>query len=642
MGAPVACGQAFLFVPGADGGPDAPTGLDGAVTPDQTAEGGTSDGPSPGVDGSDGSDGPIDSPPEAPPAGHVVYVSTSGSDLNDGTDPTKPKKTIAAALKRVATIATPAEVHVCTGTYTETALSLALPIGLRGAYDCTTWTQTATYGYPTFDRTNLTIIQNGAPNVQPATLLVSDGATSSAVVDGFEILGAATANNPTVGLATYGATAVSITNDTITGGGGVGTGTAPGSVGLDVDSGSPAISDCVVSGGSGTGSTGSIGMAINGTAPSVHDCRVSGGTGTAVASSNSAGQASVGVFIATSLVGPNSLSSMSIEGSDSSAVVVGSTIGVAIGVPGGVSAGGLTVDIENSAIGGGAGSGTSTLSIGIAINAPGSAVRVLSDRIYGGSRSATASQTIGIFAYASGNLTVYNSEIHGGDVPVSATATAYGVQLLSATSPTFIDDTIYAGPALGYGIYVGANVAGVSMTDDLFTGGGVADTLPAISVAACTGQLTTLDHSAFVSLPILYGCGSPATTATSISQLSMELTAMLTPEDIEIGSATGCAAGACVPDPSCPGPQQTCMPTIFGASWTSDDGVRGLEDGAPVVAGDAGAMFQGWTLAPNVSCALARGGTPAGNLTTDIFGQTRSTTTPTIGAFELTQPTCTQ
>lgn len=626
MTVPLACSDPFIFIGAGDGGGgDGPNGLDGSSA-DQTTDGNPGDGPGPGADGSDG---PIDSPPEAPPAGHVVYVSTTGSDSNDGTVSTLPMKTIASALKRVATIALPAEVHVCTGVYAETSLTLALPIGLRGAYSCTTWTQTATYGYPTFDKTDLTVIANAAPGpgALGTTLLVTGGATTGALVDGFTIAGATTSTSPTVGVETTGATAVSVQNDAIGGGGGTASAGATGSIGVLVSGGSPVITGCAISGGSGTGSYGSVGMSIGGTgSPNVYNDTVIGGTGV-MATGVTTGLAAVGIEVTTSLIQPNALNQLLVDGADPTATAVsGSTVGILVSAPGGSTASGLAVDILGSVVIGGIGSAPGTYSAAIDIDNPDGTVRIVGDRIVGGQRTSAPSQTIGIYGVSAGKLTVENSEIHAGEVLAGATSLAYGARIEAATSPYFVDDTIYAGPANGYALFFDTNATGVTITDDLLVGNGTADAEPAISASACTGQLTTADHTAFVGFPTLYACAAGTTSATTISQLGMELTAMLTTDDVAIGSSTGCDGGPCTA-------------SLFGASWSSDDGITGLLKGAPTGT-DAAAMFQGWTLAPDAPCSLARGGTPYGGITTDLFGQTRSTTQPTMGAYEYTSTNC--
>ena len=232
---------------------------------------------------------------------------------------------------------------------------------------------------------------------------------------------------------------------------------------------------------------------------------------------------------------------------------------------------------------------------------------------------------------AAGAVNVNNCEIHAG----TTTGIAVGVNLSSGTSSTIYDDTIYASGGGGGAVAVQTGVSGVSITDDLFLGSNGATQI-AISVAGCTGsQLTALDYTAFVNFGTLYQCGS--STALTVPSMASDLASTPTAGDIEIGSVGACAnaAAGCTPDTSCPAASTTCIPSILGASWTStDDGVGGLFGGAP------GSTFKGWTLPSGSLCVLARGGTPIAGITGDVFGQTRSTLKPTIGAYEYTVAAC--
>jgi hypothetical protein len=90
----------------------------------------------------------------------------------------------------------------------------------------------------------------------------------------------------------------------------------------------------------------------------------------------------------------------------------------------------------------------------------------------------------------------------------------------------------------------------------------------------------------------------------------------------------------CVPTTACPGAAISCLPALFGASWTTtDDGYTGLFVSKTAV--DGGLPLAGWTLATGTSCLLAHGGVPISGITTDAFGATRGPT-PTIGAAEYT------
>jgi hypothetical protein len=147
----------------------------------------------------------------------------------------------------------------------------------------------------------------------------------------------------------------------------------------------------------------------------------------------------------------------------------------------------------------------------------------------------------------------------------------------------------------------------------------------------------TFDHDAFANFDAaLYQCGSGATVqaATSITQLALLFPSAASDRIVE--DPTRCTVATdtsyCVSDPSCPGTPATCMPSIFGSSWsTSDDGVAGL---FPSSSGDAGTVAGGWTLRSPSPWAVAQGGTPVTGITTDAFGSPRSASTPTVGAAE--------
>ena len=608
----MACGQAFSTSSSSDAGPDATGGSDGS--PGDQASPDSSDGPGPG---------------------HIVYVSTAGSDSNDGTLASAPKKTIAQALQRAQSIS-PVEVHVCAGVYSESGLTLAQSIPLLGGYNCTTWMRTMTYGYPTFDKANVSTIDNANAGAQAATLVIADGVTGAGRVDGFAIAGASSFAGTTFGVQTMGSAAPLLSNDTVTGGGGTGTGSNPGSVAVLISSGSPEVADCVISGGGGTGSVGSAGMSIATTGtPNVHDDIITGGTGTTMVQTNSL--AAVAITVGSSVTGADALRNLTLIGADPGFTAGGSTVGIL------VAGTGVSVDVQSCYIDGGSGNGASTLSAGVELATSGGTVRLLADRIYGGARGGATSSTLGVLGISSGALDVENCEIHAGSLTAASVGAelSAGVSITAATSPTFVEDTIYSGAGTGIGVSIASGVTGVVVQDVLFAGGAPHTDSVAIGTASCSGQLAKLDHSAFVNFDSVYGCGSNLSTLTTSFSTIGTLTGVSTTGDFLIPSPFGGCDADCIADGQCPGAPGTCLPTVFGPSWTSDDGVTGLYQGAPTGT-DAAATFAGWTLAPDTFCALVHGGTPVSGVTTDLFGQTRSTTTPTIGAFEDTMTGCTQ
>jgi hypothetical protein len=578
---------------------------------------------------------PNDTPPEAP-IGNIVYVSPAGDDANDGTDRTKPKKTIASGLTRAKSISTGPEVHVCEGTYSETSLSVSQTLNLRGSYDCTSWQQTSTYGFPTFDKVNLSVIENANPSLQAATLLVTGAVAPSAVVDGFAIVGASSFAGTTYGVEVTGAASPVLANDTIAGGAGTGASGKPGSVGVSIEGGSPEVRSSQIAGGGGTGSPGSIAIDIASTgAPYVHDLVASGGTGTPVLVSD---PAAIGIRVATPMYQANALANLLVAGSDPMATG-GSTVGIrVVGT-------GLAVDILSSAIDGGTGTGGNTTSVGVDVTDASGSVRLSGNRIYGGTRGGGGA-AYGVFASGAGSLEVQNSEIHAG----TTSGSAIGIDVVAAGASQLVFSTIYAGASGGSAIAIESGVKGVVVEDDLLLGANSA-TVAAVTLRGCSGgQLGALDHTAFVNFNVLYACDT--TTAVSIPQMASMLPGVQTTGDIEIASGAACTtASSCVSDPSCPGGSGVCLPSILGASFTAaDDGITGLLRGAPAPRVDGGAAeagsvdggtsLQGWTLPAGTLCAIARGGAPIGGIKADLFGQARDPNKPTIGAVEYMLTTC--
>jgi hypothetical protein len=86
----------------------------------------------------------------------AIYVSAAhGSSDGDGCR-NHPLADIGSAITRQ--IASTREIHVCKGRYQEDTLGAKGII--RGGYDCESWQRTATYGHPTFDRVNETVVIN--------------------------------------------------------------------------------------------------------------------------------------------------------------------------------------------------------------------------------------------------------------------------------------------------------------------------------------------------------------------------------------------------------------------------------------------------------------------------------------------------
>ncbi len=618
--APVACGSAFSAggtTPG-DGGSD---GSDGSMTAD-----------GPGGDSGSGETGATDGGDATAP-GHVVYVSPAGSDLATGLDSAHPKKTITSALVAAKLLPGLPQVHVCAGTYTEDAIAVTFDVVLDGAYDCTTWTRTATYGYPHPDGVNTSLIASPDTTVQEAALVLGGNVTKATVIDGFAITGAASSGARTDGVHVTGSASPILSNDVIGGGGGqtpASTGNT-GSVGILVDAqAAPEITQCFVSGGDGRGMVGSTGVELDSTGGvSLSNAVITGGTGQSVVSGSS-GTAAIGLDVRTALTTP--LSSLIVSGTDA-AGTSGPTVGMRF------AGSSVTATVAASYVEGGVGLDPVASSFGMVIDTPGGGITLQADRVYGGVRTAGSSQqTYGLFVVAAGSFTVENTLVHAGTVQnggvAGGSAYAAGIVLASVAAPVLAFDTVYTGAAAGAAISLTTGVTGAVLRDDLLLGSDSSTSSIGVATTTCGGYIASLDHTAFGNVQALYECntggGTIATSATNLAELLVDLN---TAESNNVDVETSCAAAdtSCARFMGCPGASAACLPSIFGVTWSMDDGVSSLFGSS---APDGGMPVQGWTLVPGAPCSIASGGTKYGGVNTDAYGNMRSGSTPTIGAVE--------
>jgi hypothetical protein len=526
------------------------------------------------------------------PTGPVVYVSAgSGDDVNEGLTPAHAKKTIAAGIQAAGAISG-AEVHVCAGTYAEDTLNLSAAVSLKGAYDCANWTRTAGYGYPTFDKINETVVQSANFAGQAATLLVSGSVPKSVTIDGFTIEGAPTsaqADGQTVGIALQDSASPTLSNDDVTGGGGVQhsmvTGVAAGSIGLSVSgTASPEVTHDRIAGGTGSGvDYGSVGAFLTGTgAPSLHDLTVTGGNPTVAGS--------VGILATTSLTkaGGNPLLHDIVYGADLGATVRTQSDAIIVEM-------GASVDLVGSDVHGNDTAATDCqIAHGISDTSSGT-VLLTGDRIFGGFCQAT----YGISLTGSGKLEADNCMVHGGD------GIAIGVQQTSGTLLLSFD-TIYEPGSY----HIGLSLTGGTTTvrSVLLLGG-----LNNFGISACS--ITDIDHTVLANFG--YAAQCPMTwTKPDLSMLGGSQSA-----NTMLLNTTG----------TC----NDCPSALFGASWGVDDGVTALFASS---GGDGGTSQRGWTFSGSPPCSIATGGAPLANVTTDINGATRSTSTPSVGATEVVGP----
>jgi hypothetical protein len=212
-------------------------------------------------------------------AGGVVYVSPAGSDTANGCTPDTALATVTQAINQVTgQMAVGEEIHVCHGTFAEPNIVLDQPISLLGGYDCTTWTRTATYGYPSFDRVNETILATNSGNLSGDTVgIAGQTVTNATLFDGFTVQSPAAAGTfSKIGaVLVSGGASPTISNDDLEGAPAV-----PGiiTVGLRlILQGTPLVTNDMINGGGG--SLGSIGIdATQSSALYVHDNTINGGS----------------------------------------------------------------------------------------------------------------------------------------------------------------------------------------------------------------------------------------------------------------------------------------------------------------------------------------------------------------------------
>ncbi|MGO8996369.1 MAG: hypothetical protein ACLQVI_23900 [Polyangiaceae bacterium] len=626
---PQGCGGPTFVTEAGDSG--SPTLADASVT-----DANASDDASPVADGSGTSDsGSAADGADTGASGNIVYVSPTGSDLHTGLSPLLPKRTIVSALAEAATLSGVPQVHVCAGTYSEAKLQVTTDVALTGSYACSgngAWTRTATYGYPTFDGTNQTTIENADTVSQLATLSVSGTVTSATMIDGFTIEGGTSTIAAMTGVHVLSGSPI-ISNDEIEGGSGSGNANGSGSYGVIADdTAAPEITACIIDGGSGSGYTGSIGVSLNTTgAVNLHGAIISGGTGTLVPSSGG-NFAAIGVHVRASLTASTPLSELVVVGTDSKGVSANSA-GVYIDTAG-TSAAIVLCDITG-------GTGTAAaLSAGVYVNTSGnSTVTLLDDRIYGGSQAGTPSQTFGVDVIAAGTILVANSMIHAGTVPLASGDLAVGVALAATASPGIVYDTIYTGAAAGAAIALSTGATGAVVTDDILVGSDQSLGSVGVEASVCSGAISALDYTAFANFGALYACSlsdGGAATATSTTELGVELGASATTGDVALQSTCLAPTGCAVVN-GCPATGETCLTSLFGSSWSaSTDGTASL---IPTVAPDGGAVIGDWALNSDAPCQVTQQGTPITSITTDIDGRTRPASGPTMGAVQYTGAT---
>jgi hypothetical protein len=625
-----------------------------AFTSGSNADASTGDGSSSGGgdDGmpSDGGDGP----PMI--SGQTVYVATTGKNSNSGLDPQHPVATIKQGLVVAQGLADGGiplpTVIVCSGTYAEDSLHLDFDASLAGGYDCTTnpamWRRAPGYGFPTFDSKVASLITYANTTPQLSTFSIDGSISTKASVDGFFVAGGtppASAPGPSLGLELGEGASPVLSNLVVFGGGGQAATTDAGSIGVRIGKGSAELKNCVVDGGSGKGpgsnGFGSIGVRITAGTPNIHDDVIAGGTGTGN------GYSSVGVDVETPLTtaANDALAKLVVIGADAGATPTGSTIGVLAR-----SATMADLDLVASVVYGSGSTGGTVLSVGVELDSGGT-FTLLADRIGAGSQS--QGRTVGVQVTSSAGVSIVNSEIHAGDVPVTASGSTRGVLLMQAvTKASIVFDTIYTGANGGQdgaaAIEAQNGVADVTIENDLLFGSGTTGSTgsagAAVIAATCSGsgkQLASLDFTGFVNFTDLLYCNDTGQSNGLAAGITVALDGVAacttTCGNVLVAGTCTTVSPSCQADPACPSkPPLQCVQSILGTSFSPTN------DGFGASGGDAGIVSAAWQIeAPGDFCKLTKGAAPVAGITDDLLSHQRSTSTPTMGAVEYTGASCT-
>jgi hypothetical protein len=548
-----------------------------------------------------------------------VFVSPSGDDANSGCDPTVPKKTIGAGIG----VATAHDVMVCKGTYGE-LVSVTRAVALRGGYSCSTWTRTATFGYPMFDGVNEAVVHS--PSSGQAAVTAS---ASGATVEGFTI--EATLGSAMTSLAMeLSATGATVKDNKIVAAG-TNTGiNGAGSVGLDVSAGGNDVAHNLIEGGSGISSSstnaGSIGVFLGG-GSHVHDNIIHPGTG-----SNSApsGTGAIGMVV----VSPNALTkamNTAIENNriesgngNESAPTGAATIGILI-TPNMATA----IDVIGNIIDAGTGN-NSIWGVGV-VN--GGQVMLAQNRIAGGSLSATG-QTYGV-RVSGGLVSLVNNEIAGGSAMNAATGVDVGASSVQLRHNTIVSG--HSSGATSAGVHINSGVTGTVMVNNLTFGEGVAT---ALLLESCAGNGPLGEWrgnvSGFASVAAYSAAASGTCTAgtsfTTVSGFNTEVTNAggpiggsyhLESDCSTFADATTChTLAGCTASGGATGQAGACITGVLAAYDQATYGVSTLEGSG------------GWLLKSGTPCVVSQSAiNDSSTVTVDWKGTPRASPV-SIGAHE--------
>jgi hypothetical protein len=556
---------------------------------------------------------------------HTVYVSADGNDNASGCTPATPKRTVGAAIALLKTLAAQKhEVHMCRGQYDE-AVVLDYPTSILGGYECSTWKRSTSYGAPTFDGVNESVIL-GTALAAPLTATSVEGVT----IDGLT-LHARDATSVRLAAAVVQSRAkLKITNTKAIGGAGDAK-DSPASAGLVVDTDAFAdVASAVIDGGgaknSSNGGYGSAGIFLTSKGGGIHvtESRITGGGGVVTG-----GTGSIGV-LALGGSSPSSIERSNVDGG--SGHVVAGSASYGIGFFSGTAS---DLRVADSVIAGGSSGCSKNCSItGLSTTAIGK-VTLTGNRISGGE---VKSELFGDISYTGMHLSDYasadvqNNSVFSGNTKESFSAAAAAIVLTRGGSALVANNTFAIGPSkTSVGSVVVASSKTATFANNLFFDAAAASTGAAVDLDACDGRTYALRNNAWVGFPaggplLQLATGTQATTCTTAADVTVDALESTTTKNFG-ASATGGntrLAASCSGDTKCdalaacsaPGP---CLATVLG-TWNK------------ATAGDV--LGAGWKLAAGVDCAIALGGTSAAGLAgTDGYGVAR--TTPfSMGASE--------
>lgn len=557
---------------------------------------------------------------------HTIFVSADGSDNASGCTTKTPKRTIGAAMAFLKTVsAQKHEVHVCRGTYAE-AVVLDYPTSILGGYECSTWQRSPSYGGPTFDGINESVV-TGSTSASPLTVAT----VQNVKVDGLTLRAQDTTTMRVPAVTAHRGARATLSNSKVSGSAGS-VMSSPASVGVMIEDGAFLdIAGSNVRGGNATNTTpggyGSAGIFISSTGGGVSavDTQVTGGGGVV-----SGGTGSVGV-LALGGSAASSFERCSIDGGTGKTGVGSASYGI------GLFGDSADVTIKSSTVNGGNGICEASCSTtGVAVSTKGK-ITLLANRIHGGEAKSAGLDPISFAGvrlsdYASAD--VQNNFVFAGNTKKAFAATPTAFELRGGGTALVAQNSLAVGPsATGKGTVVRASTKSGTFANNLLLAAGDAPGVP-LDLDACQGRTYVFQSNRLVgfpsALPALMDLSrttgttcSAGTASTTVDGVETDMKAVFGADNVRDNARI---AESCGTDTKCIAAAQCteadpCMAAIFTA-WDP---------------GTAGGLFaNGWKLAPSgLACALSKGGTSAvtGLATLDAFGTMRMAPRA-IGAHE--------